>query len=184
MMASSTLSITKVTTMANTQVTTTAIICAVNTGPPSSQPNGFPSTKAPVARVAKTPVSRAPKVPPTPCTPKTSSESSYPKRDFSLVQARKHNMPTATPIISAGIGVTNPEAGVMQTKPATTPEHVPKMVGLPRKTHSIPAHVRPAAAAAKWVAQNALAASPLAASALPALNPNQPTHNIVAPTAV
>ena len=60
------------------------------------------------------------------------------------------------------MGVTKPEAGVMHTSPATTPEQVPSTVGLPRRTHFNPAHVSPAAAAAKWVAVNALAASPLA----------------------
>ncbi len=100
------------------------------------------------------------------------------------MQARKQTIPTATPIINADMGVTKPEAGVMHTNPATTPEHVPRIVGLPRKIHSMPAQVKPAAAAAKCVAQNALAASSLAANALPALKPNQPTHNIVAPIAV
>ncbi len=40
------------------------------------------------------------------------------------------------------------------------------------------------AAAEKWVAANALAAMPSAARALPALKPNQPTHNSPAPRAV
>ncbi len=72
----------------------------------------------------------------------------------------------------------------MQTKPATTPEQAPRSVGLPRMSHSAQAQVRPAIAAAKCVAQKALAASPLASKALPALNPNQPTQSIVAPMAV
>ena len=38
-----------------------------------------------------------------------------------------------------------------------------------------------AAAAPKWVATKALVARPDAASALPALKPNQPTHNRHAP---
>src|SRR5204862_5997373 len=43
---------------------------------------------------------------------------------------------------------------------------------------------RPAAAAANWVARIADAAEALAASALPPLKPNQPTHSIAAPTVV
>jgi len=35
----------------------------------------------------------------------------------------------ATPIARAGIGVTYPAAGVIQTNPATTPEQVPKIDG-------------------------------------------------------
>ena len=46
-------------------------------------------------------------------------------------------MPTATPISRAGIGVTKPAAGVMQTNPATTPEQVPSTLGLPRMIHSM-----------------------------------------------
>ena len=72
----------------------------------------------------------------------------------------------------------------MQTSPATTPEQAPSTLGLPRMIHSMPAQVSPPAAAAKCVAAKALAASPSAASALPALKPNQPTQSIAAPMAV
>ena len=58
----------------------------------------------------------------------------------------------------AGIGVTKPEAGVMQTSPATTPEQAPSTLGLPRKAHSRPAQVNPAAAAQAWVTMKALLA--------------------------
>ena len=100
------------------------------------------------------------------------------ERRFELVQARKQTMPAATPMTSAGIGLTKPEAGVMQTRPATAPEHAPSTVGLPRVIHSMPAQASAPAAAAKCVAQKALAARPSAASALPALKPNQPTHSM------
>ena len=79
------------------------------------------------------------------------------------------------------MGVTKPAAGVMQTRPATTPEQVPRMVGLPRKIHSMAAQVSPPAAAAKCVAAKALAARPPAFKALPALKPNQPTQSSAAP---
>src|ERR1035441_820204 len=81
----------------------------------------------------------------------------------------------------AGNGFTNPDAGVMATNPATAPEIAPNILGLPFLIHS--ANIQPSAAAAvaKCVATNALVASGEAASALPALKPNQPTHSKQAP---
>src|SRR5580704_11674914 len=83
---------------------------------------------------------------------------------------------------SAGNGCTKPEAGVMATNPATHPEMAPSALGLPLCIHSAPIQTNAAAAAPKWVATNALVASDDAAKALPALNPNQPTHSRQAPT--
>src|SRR4051794_5489397 len=77
--------------------------------------------------------------------------------------------------------VTNPEAGVIVASPATMPEATPNTLGLPLNIHSIPAHPSAAAAAEKCVAAKALVASAPAFTALPALNPNQPTHNNPAP---
>src|SRR5271167_4913007 len=82
---------------------------------------------------------------------------------------------------NAGIGPTNPEAGVMATSPATHPEIAPRALGLPLRIHSATAHPMAAVAAAKCVATKALVASGPALSALPALNPNQPTHSKHAP---
>src|SRR4051812_38048052 len=81
----------------------------------------------------------------------------------------------------ADIGETKPAAGVITTRPATAPEIAPSTVGLPLFIHS--ANIQPsvAAAAARCVVTNALLARPLAASAEPALNPNQPTHSSAAP---
>src|SRR5258706_11918073 len=93
----------------------------------------------------------------------------------------KQTTPAARPIASAGIGPTNPEAGVIATNPATAPEMPPRTLGCPLRIHSAPAHPSAAAAAAKCVATKALVASEFAANALPALNPNQPTHNRQAP---
>src|SRR5579884_4078107 len=90
--------------------------------------------------------------------------------------------PAAKPMSRAGKGCTNPEAGVMATSPATAPELPPRMLGLPFRIHSASSQPRAAAAAPKCVATNALEASGDAASALPALNPNQPTHSRQAPT--
>src|SRR5579883_1042110 len=85
------------------------------------------------------------------------------------------------PMRSAGMGLTNPEAGVMATNPATAPEIAPSTLGLPLRTHSANIHARAAAAVAKCVAMKALEARAEAATALPALNPNQPTHSKQAP---
>src|SRR6478672_12978432 len=72
----------------------------------------------------------------------------------------------------------------MQTRPATRPDAAPKTLGLPRMIHSMPAHDRAPAAAAKCVTQKALEARPSDASSLPALKPNQPNQSIDAPRTV
>src|SRR6202790_870288 len=86
-----------------------------------------------------------------------------------------------SPISIAGMGVTNPDAGVMATNPATAPEMAPRMLGLPVLIHSVIIHPSAAAAVAKWVATKAVVASLLVANPLPALNPNHPTHSRQAP---
>src|SRR6476660_7053706 len=101
-----------------------------------------------------------------------------------LLQANAQTIPAAIPMNMAGIGWTNPDAGVMHTSPATTPDAVPSTVGLPRVIQSYAAQASPPAAAAKCVTQNALAAMPSDINSLPALKPNQPTHSIAAPRAV
>src|SRR3974377_714895 len=80
------------------------------------------------------------------------------------------------------MGETKPAAGVMAPSPASAPEIAPKALTLPLRYHSAALQPSTAAAAPKCVATNALEARLLAASALPALNPNQPTHNRHAPT--
>src|SRR5213083_1826249 len=85
------------------------------------------------------------------------------------------------PIRSAGMGATNPDAGVIATSPATAPLAAPRTVGFPLPIHSANIHDRHAAAVAVFVATKALVASALAASALPALKPNQPTQRSAAP---
>src|SRR3954465_13325853 len=85
------------------------------------------------------------------------------------------------PIPKAGIGATNPAAGVMATKPATAPDIAPSALARPFFQYSARLQLSAAAAVAKCVAINALVASAFSASALPALNPNQPTHNKHAP---
>src|ERR1051325_8213707 len=92
--------------------------------------------------------------------------------------------PATAPMTIAAIGVTKPAAGVIATSPATAPEAAPSTVGLPREDHSVNIQPRAAAAAAVLVVMKACAASPLAASALPALKPNQPNHRRLAPSTV
>src|SRR6185437_12584029 len=85
------------------------------------------------------------------------------------------------PMISAPPAVTNPQAGVITTRPATAPEQKPSTLGLPRTIHSINGHTKEATAVAIVVVMNAFAATPSAATALPALKPYQPTHNMPVP---
>ncbi len=92
--------------------------------------------------------------------------------------------PATAPMTMEAIGVTNPAAGVIATRPATAPDAAPSTVGLPRDIHSVNIQPSAAAAAAVLVVMNACAARPLAASALPALNPNQPNHSKAAPITV
>src|SRR5499427_5318772 len=80
--------------------------------------------------------------------------------------------------------VTNPQAGVMTTRPATAPEQNPRTLGLPLISHSIIGQTKEATAVASVVVVKALAAIPSAATALPALNPYHPTHSMPVPTIV
>ena len=100
---------------------------------------------------------------------------------FTRVTMKKQTTPAMKPINSAGNGFTKPDAGVMATSPATQPEMPPSTLGLPAVNHSARSQPSVAAAAPKCVATKALVASAEAASALPALNPNQPTHSRQAP---
>src|SRR5476649_2878496 len=93
-------------------------------------------------------------------------------------------MPAATPIATEPIGPTNPEAGVMATRPATAPDEMPMTVGLPLHIHSTSIQVKPAAAVAICVTVIAIPACMPAVTAEPALKPNQPTHSSEAPTRV
>src|SRR5687767_1994875 len=85
------------------------------------------------------------------------------------------------PMISADIGDTNPDAGVMATSPATAPEAAPTVEGLPVCAHDTRDHVTAAMPVAICVATNALLALLAAAPAEPALKPNQPVHRRAAP---
>src|SRR5512140_2126577 len=95
--------------------------------------------------------------------------------------AKKQSGETIAPIARADMGPTKPDAGVMATKPATAPDAAPRAVGLPRKIHSRSSQESMAMAAAVLVTMKAEPARPLAASAEPALKPNQPNHSKPAP---
>src|ERR1700730_341275 len=69
----------------------------------------------------------------------------------------------------------------MATSPATAPEIAPSALARPFFIHSAALQLSAAAAAAKCVATKALVANGLDVRALPALNPNQPTHSRQAP---
>src|SRR5437868_13430471 len=86
------------------------------------------------------------------------------------------------PIIIAPFEFTNPHAGVITTNPATAPEQKPRILGLPLVIHSVTAQAKDATAVAIVVVMNALAATPSAATAEPALNPYQPTQSMPVPT--
>src|SRR6516165_2418483 len=101
--------------------------------------------------------------------------------DLNFVTIQKQKTPARNPIASAGMGATKPAAGVIATRPATAPEIAPSALGRPFLIHSATHQPMAAAAAPKCVATNALDANPFEASALPALNPNHPTHRRQAP---
>src|SRR4051794_41122944 len=90
--------------------------------------------------------------------------------------------PAATPINIEPPGVTKPQAGVITTSPATAPEQNPSTLGLPLIIHSIIGQTNEATAVAMVVVVKAFAATPSAATALPALKPYQPTQSIPVPT--
>ena len=84
----------------------------------------------------------------------------------------------------APTGVTEAQAGVMATRPATAAVAPPSTVGLPRCSHSMNTQVSTAVAVAVLVVRKASPATPSAASSLPALKPNQPTQSSAAPITV
>ena len=93
-------------------------------------------------------------------------------------------MPPIAPIRRAEKGVTNPQAGVIATRPETTPQAAPIAVGFDWKNHSESIQVRAEAAAAIFVLINAVNATSFKDNALPTLKPNQPNHNKPAPNIV
>src|SRR5271156_3038845 len=93
-------------------------------------------------------------------------------------------VPAITPMIMPPIGVTYPQAGVMTTRPATAPEQNPTTVALPLRKYSTVGQTKEAVAVASVVVVKAFAEITSAATALPALNPYQPTQSRLAPMKV
>src|SRR5580658_2309999 len=100
---------------------------------------------------------------------------------FRLVADQKQIAPATKPMTSDPPGSTKPEAGVMATRPATAPDTAPSTEGLPLAIHSANIQPRAAAAVAICVTDIAMPARPFAATAEPALKPNQPTQSNDAP---
>lgn len=69
-------------------------------------------------------------MPPTRWTPTTSSESSKPNLYLRLIAAAQA-APAITPMAMAPSIDTEPQAGVMATRPATAPEAAPSVVNAP-----------------------------------------------------
>src|SRR6185312_17007845 len=90
-------------------------------------------------------------------------------------------IPAAIPMMTAPFAVTNPQAGVITTRPATAPEQKPSTLGLPRTIHSIIGQTNEATAVASVVVMNAFAPTTSEATELPALKPYQPTHSMPVP---
>src|SRR5512136_2759667 len=88
----------------------------------------------------------------------------------------------------AAPGSTKPAAGVITTRPATTPEPKPRAEGLPLWIHSAIIQERPAAAGAMVVVVKARPPGPSEqlgpTIAEPALKPNQPNQRSPTPSRV
>ena len=84
-------------------------------------------------------------------------------------------------MIRAEPGPTKPQAGVMTTRPAMAPEIMPSTDGFLPMNHSQPIQASEAVPVAIWVESAVMPAVVLAATAEPALKPNQPTHRSEAP---
>src|SRR5579862_3830713 len=91
-------------------------------------------------------------------------------------------LPARKPMTKEAHVGTYPAQGVMQASPATAPVNAPMMLGFPDRHQLIAVHVHIATDAAMSVLTNACAAIPLAASADPALKPNQPNHSNPVPS--
>ena len=77
--------------------------------------------------VANTPVRMEPTMPPIPWTPNASSESVVPEFRFYYATMQKHIAEVTAPMQECPCQSRAPAAGVMATRPATAPVHVPIM---------------------------------------------------------
>src|SRR3990170_1389936 len=88
---------------------------------------------------------------------------------------------TTRPSTIAPITPTKPQAGVIATRPATTPDTRPRADGLSLAIHSTIIHDNAAAAVAMKVLIITWPAKALASRLEPTLKPNQPTQSSAAP---
>ena len=85
-------------------------------------------------------------------------------------------------MISAPLASTAAHAGVIATRPATTPDAAPRLVACPSRIFSTNNQASSAATVAPIVFSSASPAVPLDATADPALKPNQPNQRSAAPS--
>src|SRR6201985_3730087 len=85
------------------------------------------------------------------------------------------------PTAIAPSGVTEEQDGVIATRPATRPDAAPSEVAWPSRIFSVISQPSIAALVATLVVTQTSAAWPLAASAEPAVKPNQPNQSSAAP---
>ena len=85
--------------------------------------------------------------------------------------------PIAIPITKECSTLTKPEAGVIPASPAIAPLIAATTLGFPVRIHESPAQINAETDEAICVTITVFPATPPDASALPALNPNQPSHN-------
>ena len=88
------------------------------------------------------------------------------------------------PMIIAPIIPTEPQAGVIATKPEIIPEAAPSIEGFPLTKDSPNVHAKIAAQVANKVLAKGKVAPEVASRLEPALNPNQPIQRIAAPIKV
>src|SRR6478735_2866046 len=131
--------------------------------------------------IEKNPIRMVPMKPPTRCTPPTSSASSRPNLFFRPI-AHAHTAPVISPMKIEPTGLTNAQAGVIATRPATAPEAAPRPVALRCNNFSTTSQPIMAQLVAVEVLIQARPAIPSAAPSDPALNPNQPNHSRPAPS--
>src|SRR4029453_1869505 len=82
----------------------------------------------------------------------------------------------------APMGETDEQDGVMATKPATMPDAAPREVAWPSRMRSVRSQLKQAAPVATMVFTQTTEAELLAATAEPALKPNQPNQSRPAPS--
>src|SRR4029079_2036395 len=131
----------------------------------------------PQSGLTRRPVARAPMMPPMQWTPKTSRLSSYPSALLIAEQKTKQTGLTTRPSTIEPITPEKPQAGVIATRPATTPDARPSADGFPLAIHSTIIPETAAEAVASKVLINPCPAKPLASRPEPTLKPNQPTHS-------